>query len=795
MADKRSGEPSETGTPSPSVVNIPALVDAIPQPVWTARLDGSIDYVNPSWRSFTGLSAEAARGHGWTVTVHTGDLETIDTALRTAGETGKAFDIEYRMRRADGVYRWHLTRVAPFLEMGTPNRSDIAWVGIGFDIHDRRIAEESSRVSEARYRDVVNHANDIVYSLRLDGELAAVNPAVEQLLGYRPDELIGQSIDRVIAPHDRARAHEMARQRASDTSQFTYEIDLIAKDGRRVPVEINSRPVVSANLPVLIHGIARDISARRERIQQANLMAAVGTALTSTFHIDEQLGRCAEAIVSHLDAAFARIWTLDENDPNLLVLRASAGLYTHRDGAHGRIPLGQWKIGRIALERRPYLTNNVIGDPGIHDQEWARREGMVAFVGYPLLVGDRMLGVMALFARHPLDETTRSAMTAVTNALAIGIDRHRAETARESLLLAERSARKAAEDAETRYRGLFEGVADTILVAGPDRYYRDANTAASALLGYTRAELLQLRTDDIVAHEPTWTQAEFDRFTTDGTWQGELELRRKDGSLVTVEARATVVGLPGGPVFISVIRDISQRKHLERLQRDFLAMVTHDLRSPLTAVKGWTQVLRRRAGLDERSRQTVSRILTQVEHMNRLIGDLAELVRIEAGELRLRRDPCNLVELAREQVALMESQTDGHPLRIETSVEPLIAMVDRQRIGQVLQNLLVNAVKYSPDGGDVTLRLGIADNEVRIDVVDQGIGIAPDHVGRLFERFYRADVTGAGGLGLGLHISKMLIDAHGGRIWVSSTQGRGSTFTVALPLAPPVEDQPELTVS
>ncbi len=784
MVDKHSGTPTGIGIGigiRPPAWT-PALVDVIRQPVWTARLDGSVDYVNPYWRSFTGLSSEAALGHGWTAAVHPADLGAIETGLREAAATREAYDIEYRLRGADGTYRWHLTRVAPFL---APDAPETRWVGTGFDIHDRRLAEEALRASEARYRDVVDHANDVVYTLRLDGELTVVNPAIERVLGYRPDELVGQSIEAIIAPEDVSRAREMARQRADHTGQSTYEIDLVANDGRRVPVEINSRLVMSAGLPVLIHGIARDISARRERTQQADLMAAIGSALTSTHHLDEQLGRCAEAIVSHLDAAFARIWTLDPSDPATLILRASAGLYTHRDGAHGRIPVGQWKIGRIAAERRPHLSNSVIGDPEIHDQEWARREGMVSFAGYPLLVGDHVLGVVAMFARRPVNETTPSALTAVTNALAVGIDRHRAETARESLLLGERSAREAAEDAEKRYRGLFEGVADTILVTDGDRNYRDANAAASALLGYSRAELIQLQADDVVAVEPTWTREEFDRFASEGKWQGQLELRRKDGSLVPVEAHATVVQLPDGPVYLSVIRDISERKQLERLQRDFLAMVTHDLRSPLTAIKGWAQIMRRRAGLDERSRQTVSRILTQVEQMNRLIGDLAELVRIEAGQLQLRREPCDLMELARDQVALVELQVEGHVLRIDGGEDPLTAMVDRQRIGQVLQNLLVNAVKYSPNGGNIVLRLDVVDDNVRIDVVDQGMGIPPDQLEQLFERFYRAGVTGAGGLGLGLHISKMLVEAHGGRIVVTSTPGRGSTFTVALPLASP----------
>ena len=409
---------------------------------------------------------------------------------------------------------------------------------------------------------------------------------------------------------------------------------------------------------------------------------------------------------------------------------------------------------------------------------------MVSFAGFPLLIGEHVLGVVGLFARRPLGETTLGVLSSVMHAIAVGIDRDRAETARESLLLLERSARKLAEDAETRYRGLFEGVADAILVADPERRYRDANAAATALLGYSRDELTQRRVEEIVAVEPVWTQIEFERCTTEGRWQGDLELRHKDGSIVPVEVRATVVNLPDGPVYISAIRDISERIQLERLQRDFLAMVTHDLRSPLTAVKGWAQVLRRRTGTDDRSRQTVSRILSQVEQMERLIGDLAELVRFEAGQLQVRREPIDLVGLAHEHVALVQMQTGAHRLRVEPRDGSLEAIVDRQRIGQVLQNLLVNAVKYSPDGGDVTVHLGVVDHEARIDVVDHGMGIPPDHLPRLFERFYRADVTGAGGLGLGLHISRMLVEAHGGRISVISTPAQGSTFTVVLPLRP-----------
>ena len=138
------------------------------------------------------------------------------------------------------------------------------------------------------------------------------------------------------------------------------------------------------------------------------------------------LQRCAEGLVEHLDAAFARIWTLNQQD-NVLELRASAGMYTHLDGPHSRVPVGKYKIGLIAQERKPHLTNAVVGDPRVSDQEWARREGMVAFAGYPLVVDDRLVGVMAMFARQTLSEATLEAMASVADEIAVGIERKTAQ--------------------------------------------------------------------------------------------------------------------------------------------------------------------------------------------------------------------------------------------------------------------------------------------------------------------------------------------------------------------------------
>ena len=165
-----------------------------------------------------------------------------------------------------------------------------------------------------------------------------------------------------------------------------------------------------------------------ERARLAELTSDVGSALTQGGSLRDTLQRCAEALVRHLDVAFARIWTLDEAT-STLELQASAGMDTHIDGPHSRVPLGQFTIGRIAQERRPHLTNHVVNDPQVHDQEWARREGMVSFAGYPLIVQERVLGVMAMFARHQLSEFVPKALTSVASALAVGIERKRGEEA------------------------------------------------------------------------------------------------------------------------------------------------------------------------------------------------------------------------------------------------------------------------------------------------------------------------------------------------------------------------------
>jgi len=156
------------------------------------------------------------------------------------------------------------------------------------------------------------------------------------------------------------------------------------------------------------------------------LLADVLRALAGEDTLVDLLQRCSQSIVDRLEAAFTRIWLLDD-ETQTLVLQASSGMYTHVDGPHGRIPMGAFKIGRIAEARRPHLTNTVLDDPDVSDKDWARREGMVAFAGYPLQIGPQLVGVLGLFSRHPLEDSTLAVLASVADSVALGIVRKQAE--------------------------------------------------------------------------------------------------------------------------------------------------------------------------------------------------------------------------------------------------------------------------------------------------------------------------------------------------------------------------------
>ncbi|MHB8646271.1 MAG: sensor histidine kinase [Thermomicrobiales bacterium] len=226
-----------------------------------------------------------------------------------------------------------------------------------------------------------------------------------------------------------------------------------------------------------------------------------------------------------------------------------------------------------------------------------------------------------------------------------------------------------------------------------------------------------------------------------------------------------------------------QRQRLEQRQRDFIAMVAHDLKNPLTTIKGYTQLLRRRGVYDER---VVETIVAQADRLEGLIDDLRDAARIEADGIALHREQLDMTALVRRCVEEAQALTEAHTIHVTLPTGPVVGRWDAGRLMQVIANLLNNAVKYSPEGGEIRVEVTDDAGTVRVAVSDEGMGMSQEVAARVFERFYRAEggiATDRKGLGLGLYISKALVEAHGGRITVASAPGAGSTFIVMLPHA------------
>ena len=437
--------------------------------------------------------------------------------------------------------------------------------GIVTDITERRRTREALEHSEERYRNVVETATDAVVSVDERSQIIFANPATTRIFGYSPAEMVGQPLTKLMPEVMRER-HQAGFQRYLTTGRRHFDwrgVQLVGlrKNGEEFPIEVSFGEVVK-NGRHTFTGFIRDATERKQiellRVEQAcqtALRADVSAAFESGDGLREILQGCAEALVRHADAVFARIWTLSK-DRNVLELQASAGMYTHINGAHSRVRVGDLKIGLIAQEKRPHLTNDVANDSLISDKAWAKKEGIVAFAGHPLVVENRVVGVMAMFSRTPFAPGTLDTLASVADSIAQGIGRKR--------------ALEALQQSEVRFRLLVEGIQDySIFMLDPEGRVITWNSGAEHIKGYKGHEIIGQHHSCF--YEPTVVasgkpQKELDLAATTGHFEDEGWRIRKDGSRFWASVIITPIRDEKGNLlgFSKVTRDLTERKHFEQ---------------------------------------------------------------------------------------------------------------------------------------------------------------------------------------------------------------------------------------
>lgn len=334
---------------------------------------------------------------------------------------------------------------------------------------------------------------------------------------------------------------------------------------------------------------------------------------------------------------------------------------------------------------------------------------------------------------------------------------------------------------------------DAIIVQNHGKHHENIinfwNKGAAEMYGYSEKEALGKITAELLKTEFSVPVTEIHKIIEKRKfWEGELVHTRKDGKKIIVDSRWAFVKRRGRKLqVLEINRDITYRKELENRKDEFISIASHELKTPLTSMKTFVQILdkRLRQKGDKTDNYLLENIMKQVNRLTNLISDLLNANRITKGKLEINKSWFDLDKLIKKVVIDYQYSTDSHQIIQEGEIKKKI-YADENRIEQVLTNLITNAIKYSPNAEKIVIRVTDNKTNVIVHVRDFGLGIVADEQKKIFEKFYRSTQdrsNNISGFGLGLYISMEIIKQHGGKIWVESVKGKGSTFSFSLPLS------------
>ncbi|MBI2764392.1 MAG: PAS domain-containing protein [Chloroflexi bacterium] len=749
-----------------ALARLQAITTALPSIVVEVLPGGHIATCNDAYREYFGLKPDELPGQLWIEFVHPEDRAMLASAIASLSEAPTQSEI--RLRRHDGEYRWHIARAIVRRDAGGAAAS---YVATATDIHARKLAEEAVRLSEGRYRTLIEALPQLVFVANERGEAVFVNRRWCDYTGLGPEQSYGRAWLSAIHVADARNGSEALRAAIASGATFTDTLRFRRADGafrwhlaQAVPMQSFEGAVINWFVT------ATDIHEQRLAADREQLRAELGRALTASLDPQETLESIARVAVP----AIADRCCIDIVGPDGHLSRAVAF------GEPAATVTGAKEAEAIAAVVRTGETR-MGGAPG-------RGVGAHSFVTVPMRQGDATLGAItfslapaakgfSLDARALAEEIASRAALAVANARLFAERVRTAEALRTS---------------DARYRALIDAVPQIVWVTGIDGVADFYNRRWEEVTGLDPTDLEAwagvIHPDDIDRVNETWGTA----FAGQQTWECEYRLRMRGGEYRWYLGRASP--LPDGtltPRWLGAATEIEAIKHAqEALQRanvlkdEFLGLVSHELRTPLTSILGHASLLTRHGAiLDEGSRLSSLRDITrEAERLQRLVENMLVLAGVE-GRGEVVTEPLLAQRLVARVVTNHNVRYPGRELRV--SIASGLSPVDAQPtyFDQVLENLLSNSEKYSPAGEPIEITVTEEGGYVIVRVLDRGAGIPEQETSHIFEPFFRSERTAraAPGAGLGLAVCRRLVEAQGGSIWAALRPGGGTEFGFALP--------------
>lgn len=549
--------------------------------------------------------------------------------------------------------------------------------------------------------------------------------------------------------------------------------------------------------------IERTAQLQREQ-QNTETLLRILTEVSSSLDLDRALNRTLSLLNDALGAEQGTIMLLHADD-NLLHYRAGYGYLSDQGGETSRgftLRVGEGLAGWVVQNREAVLVEDLHADPRWLRTKNAGQDHRSAMVT-PMLVGEDVIGVLMVFHRTAnfFSAEMLNLVKAIAGQVAVAINNaHLYELIRDQAERLGVMLRKEQEDA-SRSQAILEAVADGVLVTGANNRIEFVNHSIERILGIQAEKIVGQPLDvfgglfgraagDWMETIRAWSENP-SSFQTGDSYAEQLEL--ENGRIALVHL-APVILQNDFLGTVSIFRDITHEVEVDRLKSEFVATVSHELRTPMTAIKGYVDILMMGAAgaITENQQHFLNIVKNNIERLNILVSDLLDISRIESGRVVLSPQPLDLRMVAEDVIAdiLRRSREDSKPMALSLDASKSLPKVrgDAERVRQIIGNLVENAYRYTPENGTIRVNIhALNGSEVQVDVIDNGVGIAPEDQPRVFERFYRGEhplVLATPGTGLGLSIVRQLVEMHNGRIWMTSKgiPGEGSTFSFTLPV-------------